>query len=110
MKQGSYSGDFKLSVITFMHKNHLSLFETAVKFGIPRNCTVNQWNRIYTKEGASGFYRDNRGKMKKSGKPKSAVVAKSSKSGEEELLAELEYLRAENTYCHAFYVSTLFRT
>jgi transposase len=36
--------------------------------------------------------------MKKSGKPKSAAVVKSSKSREEELLAELEYLLAENTY------------
>ncbi|MDR3142978.1 MAG: helix-turn-helix domain containing protein, partial [Tannerellaceae bacterium] len=30
MKHGSYSGDFKLAVITHMRENHLSLFETAV--------------------------------------------------------------------------------
>jgi transposase len=98
LKHGSYSGDFKLAVITDMRENYLSLFETAVKFGIPRDYTVNQWNRIYTKEGTPGLYRDNRGKMKKSKKPKSAALAGSSKPGEEELLAELEYLRAENAY------------
>lgn len=98
MKHGSYSGDFKLYVITYMRENHLSLFETAVKFGIPRDWTVNQWDRIYTKEGASGLYRDNRGKMKKTDKSKLPAVSKPSKRTEEELLAELEYLRAENAY------------
>lgn len=98
MKHGSYNGDFKLSVITYMRENHLSLFETAVKFGIPRDWTVNQWNRIYETEGAAGLYRDNRGKMKKSTKPKPPVVGKSLKSSDDELLAELEYLRAENAY------------
>ena len=34
---GSYTGDFKLSVVRYMYENHLSLFETSVKFGIP-NC------------------------------------------------------------------------
>lgn len=98
MKHGSYSGDFKLSAITYMQENHLSLFETAVKFGIPRDTRVNQWNRIYTKEGASGLYHDNRGKMKKSNKLKSGSVNKSLKSREDELFAGLEYLRAENAY------------
>lgn len=93
VKYRYYSGDFKLSVITHMRENHLSLFETAVKFGIPRDWTVNQWNRIYTAEGASGLYRNNRSKMKKPKEPKTPVP-----TGREDLQKELEYLRAENAY------------
>jgi transposase len=81
-----------------MHENHLSLFETAVKFGIPRDWTVNQWNRICEREGASGLYRDKRGKMKKSKKPKKSLSSSPVKTQEEELQAELEYLRTENAY------------
>jgi transposase len=95
LRHGSYSGDFKLSVICYMRENHLSLFETAVKFGIPRDCTVNQWNRIYEREGASGLYRVNRGNMRKLKKPLLSIPVKMS---EAELQAELEYLRAENAY------------
>ena len=47
MKHGSYSGDFKISVIEYMHANHLSLLQPAVKFGIPADSTVGKWERIY---------------------------------------------------------------
>ncbi len=95
IKRRSYSGDFKLSVITYMDENHLSLLETAVKFGIPSDSTVLQWERIYRKEGLSGLYRDNRGKMKK---PKPKKPRSSSENPQEDLQKELEYLRAENAY------------
>ncbi|WP_458102593.1 transposase [Elizabethkingia anophelis] len=64
IKTRSYSADFKLSVITHMHENHLSLLETAVKFSIPSDYTVFKWNRIYLKDGFSGFKKDNKSKMK----------------------------------------------
>lgn len=93
IKRGSYSGDFKLSVIEYMYKYHLSLFETAVKFGIPGDSTVLQWDRIYREEGSPGLYRDNRGKMKKPKKPKTMIT-----NSEKDIHKELEYLRAENAY------------
>jgi transposase-like protein len=37
MKSGSYGVEFKLSVIRYMEENHLFLFETSVKFGIPND-------------------------------------------------------------------------
>ena len=40
LKHGTYDGAFKVSVIEYMHANHLSLFQTAVKFGIPTDTTV----------------------------------------------------------------------
>jgi transposase len=39
-KANSYTGDFKVSVIRYMHENHLSLFETAIKFGIANDSVV----------------------------------------------------------------------
>ena len=54
MKQGSYTGDFKLSVIQYMHEHHLSLSQAAVHFGIPAESTLNKWERIYYEEGPQG--------------------------------------------------------
>ena len=94
-KKASYSGDFKLSVVRYMRENHLSLFETAVKFGIPNDSVVLAWDRLYESEGISALYRDNRGKMKKPIKHKQSTGAKSTG---DELVEELEFLRAENAY------------
>ena len=47
VKHGSYDGAFKISVIEYMHANHLSLSQTAVKFGIPHDNVVGKWERIY---------------------------------------------------------------
>jgi len=94
-RNGSYTGDFKLSVVRYMYENHLSLFETAVKFGIPNDSTVLQWNRIYLNEGPTGLFRDNRGKMKR----KDKTLKSSGLHCEEiELRKELEFLRAENAF------------
>lgn len=90
MRQGSYTGEFKMSVIGDMHKNHLSLREVALKFGIPSESTVLQWNRIYSKEGSLGLCQNKRGNMKKHIPPEN--------SSSNNLQEELEYLRTENAY------------
>ena len=89
-----YTGDFTLSVIRYMYDNHLSLLETSVKFCIPNDSTVLQWDRIYRQEGEIGLFRNNRGKMK--GKKEKPVKSSDLQSGEIDLMKELEYLRAEN--------------
>jgi transposase len=76
-----------------MYENQLSLFETAVRFGIPADSTVLSWDRAYRREGAAGLYRDNRKKMKQLKKPKPPSV-----HPDEALQRELEYLRAEVAY------------
>ena len=97
IKHGTYSGDFKLSVIKYMHDNHLSLFQAAVKFGIPSDSTVGKWERIYYEEGAQGLYVDRRGR-------KSEMSSKKIKKKElnpetkEDLIAEVQRLRMENEY------------
>ena len=97
LKHGSYSGDFKVSVIEYMHKNHLSIFQTAMMFGIPHDQTVGQWERIYYEEGPQGLYRDNRGRKSKmsSDNPKKKKLDKQT---EEDLIAEVQRLRMENEY------------
>ena len=97
LKNGSYDGEFKVSVIEYMHANHLSLFQTAVKFGIPTTATVGKWERIYYEKGPQGLYQDNRGRKSKmsSDKPKKKKL---STETEEDLIAEVQHLRMENEY------------
>ena len=97
LKHGSYDGAFKISVVEYMHENHLSLNQTAIKFGIPTEVTVGKWERIYYEEGPQGLYLDNRGRKSKmsSEKPKEKKL---SKETEEDLIAEVQRLRMENDY------------
>jgi len=96
MKRYTYSGDFKLSVLQYMRENHLSLSETAAKFGIPHESTLSKWERIYYQEGESGLYRNNRGKMKSpSKKPRKPKLPH---QVEEDLIAENQRLRTEVAY------------
>ena len=97
MKHGSYDGSFKVSVIEYMHENHLSLFQTAVKFGIPNDTTVGKWERIYYEEGPQGLYKDNRGRKPKMSSNKCSKQ-KLDHQTEEDLIAEVQRLRMENEY------------
>lgn len=94
IKHGTYSGETKVSIVRYMLKNHLSLCETAGKFGIPEKGTISKWLRVYQDEGEAALYRNNRGRMKTKTKPtkRCAEVSK------DPLLVELEYLRTENAY------------
>lgn len=96
-KRGTYDGHFKVSVIEYMHTNHLSVRETAAKFGIPGHMTVCQWECIYYEEGGDALFRDNRGKKKMGTerKPKKPVL---DEKVEEDLIAENQRLRMENAY------------
>ena len=94
MKSGTYTGKFKLDVIQYMHKNHLSVREASAKFGIPSHATLLKWERIYYEEGAKGLMADRRGRPK-SKKPE---VKKLNKETEKDLIAEIQRLRAENEY------------
>jgi transposase len=95
-KSGTYSGDFKVSVVKYIHENGVSLFSAAAHFGIPSHTTVMKWERIYWEEGPQALYSDNRGRSKvtkdKIKKPKM------NKQAEEDLIAEVQRLRMENEY------------
>mgnify|MGYP005809375555 CR=1 FL=1 len=92
----SYSGEFKQSVVEYMHTNHLSATETAIHFNFGNANHVLKWERIYYEEGPQGLYVERRGRSKNmSSKPRKKKL---SKEVEEDLIAENQRLRMENAY------------
>lgn len=90
IKHGSYPGEFKISVIEYMHKNHLSLSDASVKFGIPTDVTVGMWERIYYEQGPEALNRNNRGRKKFMNTDKSKRKKQLDSKTEEDLIAEVQ--------------------
>ena len=84
-----YTPEFKKLVIETMQKDKLSYRETARRFEISDNKRIAAWERIYLEEGPEGFAIERRGRSSKGRPPKEV---------EEDLLAEVQRLRAENDY------------
>jgi len=97
MKPRTYSGDFKLHVVKYMHENSMSFCSTAVHFGIPSETTVREWERIYWSESSESLCKDIRGRNEKMSKDK-IKNPKVDKQVEEDLIAEVQRLRMENEY------------
>ena len=74
-----------------MHNEHLRYGKTATRFQI-RHKQILDWERIYLVEGPEGLAVERRGRGSK-GRPKEIP-----KEAEEDLLAEVQRLRAENEY------------
>lgn len=90
---GTYTGDFKISVVEYMQNKGASIRETAAHFNIPSPQTVSKWECIYYEQGKEALCKERRGKankmrIKKPRKPKK----------NEDLLAEVQRLRMENEY------------
>ena len=75
-----------------MLKENLSYRETERRFGVVRS-RITAWERIYLTEGPEGFAIERRGRGSKGRPPKQLP-----KKVEEDLLAEVQRLRAENAY------------
>ena len=88
-----YSGEFKQEVVDTMHREKLSHREAARLYGITAHDRVALWERIYLEEGPEGLYIERRGRGSKGRPPK-----KLKPEVEEDLLAEVQRLRAENAY------------
>ncbi len=97
IKKHNYDGKFKVKVVEYMHKNHLSVKEASAKFGIPSDATLLNWERIYYEQGAKGLLIDRRGRPRK-GMNKDKDKPKLSEDVERDLIAEIQYLRMENAY------------
>ena len=87
-----YTPEFKKLVIETMKEEKLSYSETERRFGVVRS-RITAWERIYLTEGPEGFTIERRGRGSKGRPPK-----KLPKAVEEDLLAEVQRLRAENDY------------
>ena len=88
-----YTGEFKQEVIETMQREKLSYRETARLYEINDHKRVMAWERIYLEEGAEGLYIDHRGQGSKGRPPKQLKP-----EVEEDMLAEVQRLRAENDY------------
>ena len=95
-RKESYSGEFKVHVVEYMHNNRMSLTATADHFCIQSVPTLSKWERIYYEEGKEALFEERRGRnsmgKKKPVKPKNNV------NQNEDLLAEVQRLRMENEY------------
>ena len=87
-----YTPEFKIKVVETMRDEKLSYKEAARQFDVSFDTVVAKWERIYLEEGKEGFYIERRGR-KSTGRP-----AKIKKDIEEDLIAEVQRLRAENAY------------
>ena len=87
-----YTSNSKIKVVETMHKEELSYREAARKFEISNHNLVAKWEHIYLEEGAEGLSIERRGR-KSTGRP-----PKMKKEVEEDLIAEVQRLRAENDY------------
>ena len=92
----SYDGNFKISVVEYMHNNHLSLTETASKYNLGNANIIAKWEQIYYEEGPQSLFSEKRGRKSKiSSKPNKKKI---SKATEKDLIEEVQYLRMENAY------------
>ena len=87
-----HTGEFKQMVVETMMHDNLSYREVARQFEISGHEQIRKWERIYLTEGPEGLYIERRGRSSK-GRP-----TKMPKEVEEDLLAEVQRLRAENAY------------
>ena len=87
-----YTPEFKKLVIETMQEEKLSYSETCRRFEVNSRDQIKSWERIYLEEGPEGFAVERRGRGS-TGQPK-----KLPKDVEEDLLAEVQRLRAENDY------------
>ena len=78
-----------------MQEEKLSYSETARRFEVNDHHRIQAWERIYLTEGPEGFAVERRGRGRKGG---SRAPKPLPKQVEEDLLAEVQRLRAEVDY------------
>ena len=96
-KHGTYSGEFKVSVVEYMQNTGASIRKTAAYFNIPSYTTVANWERIYHENGKEALFEERRGGASKMRIKKTQKVKKQTDVNKD-LLAEVQRLRMENEY------------
>ena len=87
-----YTPEFKKMVVETTEREHLSVRSAMKEFEINDHKIIERWERIYLEEGPEGLAIERRGR-RSTGEPKELR-----KEVEEDLLAEVQRLRAENDY------------
>ena len=87
-----YTAEFKQEVVEAVLNEGLSYREAERKYEVKEYRCIQKWERIYLTEGPEGLAVERRGRGSK-GRPKKLLP-----TAEEDLLAEVQRLRAENAY------------
>ena len=87
-----YTPELKKQVVEAVIQDGLSYQEAARIYEVQGHDRIQSWERIYLEEGAEGLAIERRGR-KSTGRPKNLPS-----KVEEDLLAEVQRLRAENAY------------
>ena len=102
-KSVTYDGEFKLLVLRHMWENELSFGQVSVVYDIRDQCAVGKWQRSYEAGGPAGLGVDSTSSIeemsssvKKVKQPDPSIP--DSEKSQEDLLAELNWMRMENAY------------
>jgi transposase len=101
-KNKIYSTNFKWKVIQTIQNKSISLDEACLTFKIPAQSTIISWQRRYAKEGLAGLELKPQGRLVVMNFKRKQRKTDKPLTREEELLKELEYLRAENEILKKF--------
>lgn len=94
----TYSGEFKIYVIEYMHQYSISIRQAAAQFGIQSHATISKWERIYYEEGKEALFEERRGRKRNMPGKKKDTFIKKDVNENADLLKEVQYLRMENEY------------
>lgn len=94
----TYSGNFKVHVVEYMHQHSMSLKQATSHFGIQSDSTVKRWERIYYEEGVESLFEERRGRSRNMSGKKQGRPPKKDVNENEDLLKEVQRLRMENEY------------
>jgi len=92
-----YTPEFKIKVVETMQKEKLSSHEAAKQFDVDRS-VLRRWERIYLEEGAEGLRIERRGRANAANGTRKGRPPKFEKKDGEDLIDEVQRLRAENAY------------
>lgn len=95
---GTYTGEFKLNAVEYMHQHSLSTIKAAAHFHISSPTVLAKWERIYYEEGKETLLKEQRGRPRKMSEVKKGRPPKKDVNENEDLLAEVQRLRMENDY------------
>lgn len=100
----AFSAEFKLSVLQHMWDNSLSQTKVALLFNVRNTTSIGSWERRYQSGGLDALARSSKRKLDQMNAPTSKPPSSTTDKPrtQEELLAELEYLRMENAVLKKF--------
>ncbi|MBF8653386.1 IS3 family transposase [Pseudomonas putida] len=102
-KYSRYDAQFKLKVLQCIEQEGLSAQQACIQFDIRGPSSIRQWKRLYDQGGVEALHPHHTRELSMPRKPSkktsaSPPTASDSDLTPEQMLEELEYLRAENAY------------